>query len=169
MSTTLEYVIERSFNAPIGLVWQAWTDPDLLSRWYGPGVETVIHGFDLRPGGEWRNEMKWGDTSNFQKMIFQEVQPTRRMVWHHCTADANWNVASNAMMPDWPRILLTTVTFEERDGVTEVRLAQAPLEATAAEIECFASTMSNMGSGWASGFAIIDEVLEELRGTETAA
>ena len=57
MSTTAEYVIERSFNAPINLVWRTFTDPELLSRWYGPGVETVIYTFDLRPCGEWRNGM----------------------------------------------------------------------------------------------------------------
>lgn len=58
MSDLPEFVLDREFNAPRELVWRAWTDPALLQRWYGPGVETVIHEFDLEPGGVWLNEMK---------------------------------------------------------------------------------------------------------------
>ena len=47
MSDLPEYILERVFNAPRELVWRAWTDPDVLHRWYGPGVETTIHRFDL--------------------------------------------------------------------------------------------------------------------------
>ena len=49
----LEYVVEREFDASREMVWRAWTDPELLARWYGPGVETIIHEFDLKPGGSW--------------------------------------------------------------------------------------------------------------------
>ena len=43
MSELPEYVLDRIFDAPRPLVWRAWTDPQLLARWYGPGVETIIH------------------------------------------------------------------------------------------------------------------------------
>lgn len=51
MNEVSEYVLDRVFDAPRQLVWRACTDPQLLSRWYGPGVETVVHKFDLRPVG----------------------------------------------------------------------------------------------------------------------
>ena len=47
------YVLERTFDAPRELVWKTWTDPQLLSRWYGPRVETVVHRLELKPGGLW--------------------------------------------------------------------------------------------------------------------
>ncbi len=162
MTELPEYVLERIFDAPRELVWKAWTDPDLVLRWYGPGVETTIHGFDLKPGGAWLNEMKMGENSNYQKMTFQEVIPPEKLVWHHCSTDADWNVASNAMMPDWPQTLLTTVTFEEADGKTRVRLSQIPMDATEAEIAFFAAAMANMDGGWGKGYTIIDEILAEL-------
>lgn len=164
MSETPEYVLERIFNAPRGLVWQAWTDPELLHRWYGPGAETTIHKFDLKPGGLWLNEMKWGDKSNFQKVVFQEVTPPEKMVWHHYSStDLNWNSTPNPMMPDWPRLLLTTVIFKDRGKKTNVRLTQAPIDATEAEIACFAAAMTGMDKGWGGGYAIMDEILTELQ------
>jgi uncharacterized protein YndB with AHSA1/START domain len=164
MSETPEYVLEREFDAPRELVWKTWTDPELLHQWYGPGAETTIHRFDLEPGGEWLNEMKWGDNSHFQKVVFQEVTRPEKMVWHHYSStDADWNSAPNPMMADWPRLLLTTVTFAEQGDKTLVRLSQVPMEATEAELACFAAAMSGMDKGWGGGYAIIDTLLAELQ------
>ena len=87
-----EFILDRSFDVRRELVWRAWTDPEVLHRWYGPGVETIIHKFDLKPGGLWLNEMKWGGKSNFQKVVFQDVTPPSRLVWHHhSSTDSDWN------------------------------------------------------------------------------
>jgi uncharacterized protein YndB with AHSA1/START domain len=162
MSDSTEYAIDRVFEAPREMVWRAWTDPELLARWYGPGVETIIHEFDLRSGGVWRNEMKFGDKSDLSKMVFQEVVPQQKIVWHHSSSDADWNVISNPMMPDWPRVLLTTVTFEDMGSKTNVRLTMVPMEATDAELACFAGAMAGMSSGWGKGYAVLDEMFAEL-------
>ena len=167
MSELPEYKLDRAFNAPVELVWRAWTDPKLLHRWYGPNVETVIHRYDLKPGGLWLNEMKMRGRSDYSKMIFQEVIPPQKLVWHHCSTDAEWNIAANPMMPDWPRVLLTTAVFTEVGNKTNVRLTQVPLEATAAEIACFAKMMAGMDGGWGKGYAIMDELLAELQANKT--
>lgn len=164
MSDLPEYVLERIFDAPREMVWRSWTEPELLARWYGPGVETIIHEFDLKPGGAWLNEMKWGETSDLSKMVFQEVVVNEKMVWHHSSTDAEWNIISNQRMPNWPRVLLTTVTFEDVGEKTKVRLSQVPIEASAEEIACFAEMMAGMDKGWGSGFALIEEILAELQG-----
>jgi len=163
MSDLPEYVLDREFDAPRDIVWRAWTDPELLSRWYGPGVETTIHEFDLTPGGSWLNEMKMRGDSHFSKMVFQEVTPPSVLVWHHhsCT-NSDWNDIDNPMMADWPRVLLTTVAFMEEGSRTKVRLTWVPFEATDAETACFAGAVAKMGGGWESGYAIIDEILVEL-------
>lgn len=163
MSELPEFVLERLFDAPRELVWRAWTDPELLSRWYGPNIETIIHGFDLKPGGSWLNEMKMRGSSFFSKMVFQEVKEPSLLVWHHFSStDAEWNDIANPMMENWPRVLLTTVSFEERGAATMVKLTWVPFEASDAEIECFDGSVHNMGMGWESGYAIMDELLVEL-------
>lgn len=163
MSEKTEYVLERTFDAPREMVWHAWTDPELLSRWYGPGIETIIHDFDLQPGGAWLNEMRWGENADFSKMVFQEVTQPEKLVWHHSSTDADWNIISSPMMADWPRVLLTTVTFEDLGDKTNVRLSQIPMDATDAEIACFAAMMDGMSKGWGGGYKIIDEILKELQ------
>ncbi len=167
MSELPEYILDRIFDAPRELVWRAWTDPELLHRWYGPGIETIIHKFDLKPGGSWLNEMQWGGNSDFSKMVFQEVTQPERLVWHHSSSDSDWNIITSPMMAEWPRVLLTTVIFEDMGDKTKVRLSQVPIEATDAEIACFAGGMDRFGKGWEAGYAIMDEMFAELQAENT--
>jgi uncharacterized protein YndB with AHSA1/START domain len=163
MSDLPEYLLDREFDATRDMVWRAWTDPELLSRWYGPGVETIIHQFDLEAGGIWLNEMRWGDNADFSKMVFQEVVEGEKIVWHHSSADSEWNIITSPMMPGWPRVLLTTVTFEDMGEKTKVRLTMVPIDATDEEIACFAEAMAGMDNGWGGGYKILDEMFEEMR------
>ena len=162
MTDTPEYVLDREFKAPRAMVWRAWTEPELLARWYGPGVETVIHQYDLKPGGLWLNEMRWGENADYTKMTFAEVTPTERLVWRTAATDADWNVVANPRMPDWPRNLLTIVTFADAGNTTNVRLVWTPQDASAAEIACFTAATENLGKGWGAGYAILDEIFAEL-------
>ena len=163
MSDLPTYMLERVFDAPRELVWKTWTDPELLPRWYGPRVETIIHRLELKPGGLWLVEMRWGGNSNYQRVEYTEVTPPDPLVWLHSSSDADWNVIPSPMMADWPRVLLTTVTFEEFGDKPKMRLTWVPHEASAAEIACFAAAIDRMGKGWDAGMELLAELLAELR------
>ena len=163
MSDLPTYVLERIFDAPRGLVWRTWTDPTLLARWYGPNVETIVHRLEVKPGGLWLNEMKRGEKSHYQRAEYTEVVEPERLVCLISNTDADWNIAPNPMMADWPRVLLTTVTFEEDGGRTKMRLTWVPHEASEAEIACFAAAVDGMGKGWAAGMKLLEELLAELQ------
>jgi len=164
MSELPKLIIDREFDAPRELVWQAWTDPALLGQWYGPNIETVVHAFDLSTGGVWLHEMKMGGGSSFQKAVFQEIEAPVRLVWHHYSSvDAAGSVIENPMMKDWPTVLLTTVTFAASGEKTHLRLVQSPLNASEPEIAIFAKMKDGMSGGWGKGFEIIDAIVAELK------
>jgi len=164
MSEVPSYVLERVFDAPRELVWRTWTDPALLPRWYGPGAETIVHRLELKPGGLWLGEMRWGARSNYQRVEYTDVVRPERLVWLHAVTDADWNVIANPMMPDWPRVLLTTVTFDEDGARTRLRLTWTPHEASEAEIACFAAALDGLDKGWGAGMKLLEELLAELQG-----
>ena len=157
------FVMEREFDAPRELVWRTWTEPELLGHWYGPGVETVVHKLDVRVGGAWLNEMKMGERSGYQRCDYTEVVKPERLAMLMSTTDADWNLAANPMMPDWPRVLLTTVTFEDAGSKTKMRLEWSPHEATDAEIACFVGVVENLGKGWGAGMVMLEEMLADLQ------
>ena len=164
MSDLPTYVLERMFDAPRELVWRTWTEPALLARWYGPRVETITHRLDLKPGGLWLVEMRWGGNSHYQRVEYTEVTPPERLIWLHSSSDASWNVISSPMMKDWPRVLLTTVTFAPDGARTRLRLTWVPHQATEAELACFAAAIGGADKGWAAGMELLAKLLDELQG-----
>lgn len=154
------YMYRREFDAPLARVWKTWTDPVLLAQWYGPGVETIIHAYDLRPGGHWLNEMKWSGNSHYSRMDFVEVQNHDKLVWNHSSTNSEWVIAANEMMPDWPKTLLTTVTFSDKGATSSIKLEQVPVDASEAEIACFAKMMGGMDNGWGKGFDLFADILK---------
>lgn len=157
------YLLERRFTAPTDLMWKAWTEPSIFARWFGPNVETIVHHLDLKPGGYCLVEMRWSGGGSFQKLAYLKVTPPTRLVWLHSNTDDQGAPVSNPRMPDWPRTLLTTVTFTEDGEETMQALTWTPHEASDVEIACFAGAMDSMGKGWDAGMVILAQVLEELQ------
>lgn len=156
------FVLERDFAAPPALVWRAWTEPDLFARWYGPGVETHIVGFEARAGGGWRLEMHMPGGVGHQSAEITAFEPPHRLDMIMCTCDAEWAVAANPAMPDWPRRLLTEVTLSAIDTGTRQRLVWTPHQAEPREIAFFAGAMENLGMGWGMGFDELARILDEI-------
>lgn len=58
--------LERTFNAPIELVWEAWTKPEHVANWWGPkGMELKVIEHDFRVGGKWKYAMEMPDGNQF--------------------------------------------------------------------------------------------------------
>jgi uncharacterized protein YndB with AHSA1/START domain len=68
--------ITRTFNAPRKLVWEVWTDPEHIAKWWGPtGIETRVEEQDFREGGKWRYRMTMPNGQDFvAEGTFQEIE-----------------------------------------------------------------------------------------------
>jgi uncharacterized protein YndB with AHSA1/START domain len=80
-----EIVATRLFDAPRERMFQLWTDPAHLGKWWGPrGFATTTHAMDVRPGGEWRFVMHGPDGTDYQNRIsYIEVVSPERLVYRH--------------------------------------------------------------------------------------
>ena len=75
----------RIFDAPQELVWNAWTDPRHVDRWWGPnGFTTTTTEMEVRPGGLWRFTMHGPDGTDWPNLVtFIEVVEPERLVYDH--------------------------------------------------------------------------------------
>ena len=103
-----ELVVTRTFNGPARLVFEAWTQPELLKRWWAPkstGMSLLSCEADVRVGGRYRFEFVHEQAP--EPMVFFgryiEVTPHSRLVWTNDESDDG---------------AVTTVTFEEKGGKT---------------------------------------------------
>lgn len=83
--TNLEVVSTRIFSAPREVVFEAFSNPDHLARWWGPeGFKNEFKEFDLRPGGAWRFVMHGPDGTDYdmEKEFVKVVKPERVVLQH---------------------------------------------------------------------------------------
>lgn len=116
-----EIRIQRTYDAPLQAVWDAWTDPAQTAQWWGPrGFTLTTHSKDLRTGGHWHYTMHGPDGTDYPNTThYLEVEPLARLVYDHGGND------------DRPPLFRVTVVFSEEDGKTrmDMRMGLATAEA----------------------------------------
>jgi len=124
---THELVIVRTFNAPREAVWQAWTEPERVMRWWGPkGFTAPVCKIDLRVGGKYLNCMRSPEGQEFWSTgKYLEIDAPSLLVCTDSFADADGNVVPAThygMGADFPLELQIRVTFEGDAGITLMTL-----------------------------------------------
>jgi uncharacterized protein YndB with AHSA1/START domain len=103
-----EIVMTRTFDAPRELVFKAFTDPELIAKWWGlRGTSTIVETMDVRPGGAWRYISRGpnGEEYAFRGEYREVVAPEKI-------------VQTFEFEPMPGHIVVDTAIFEERDGKT---------------------------------------------------
>lgn len=143
-----ELVATRTVDAPARLVFEAWTKPELVMRWWAPasfGITFLSCEIDARTGGSYR--FVFGHPASEQPMAFFgryiEVTPPSRLVW------TNEEEADGAV---------TTATFEENDGRTRVVVHDLYPSKDALD----AALASGSTGAWPEQFEALDDLLTTL-------
>jgi uncharacterized protein YndB with AHSA1/START domain len=105
-----EITITRLYDAPVKLVWEAWTDPSQVAQWWGPrGFTLTTHSKDVKPGGTWVYTMHGPDGTDYPNIThYFEVEPEKRLVYDH-------GATSNT-----PPLFRVTVLFADVNGKTKM-------------------------------------------------
>ncbi|HVY15236.1 MAG TPA: SRPBCC family protein [Rhodopila sp.] len=141
-----ELVITRTFNGPARIVFEAWTKPDLLKRWWAPkstGVPLLSCEADVRVGGRYRFE--FGHDASKRMAFFGryiEVMPHSRLVWTNDESDDG---------------AVTTVTFEENGDKTLLVLHELYPSKEALDF-----AIAGMEDGMPEQFEQLDDLLVTL-------
>ena len=146
-----QILITRDFTAPARLLWRAYTEPELIKRWWSGQRGTVTSAeVDLRVGGRWRYVMT--ADAGFEVAFrgeYREIVPAERLV--------NTEVFEGLPDPD-EHSSLVTLTFTEKDGRTSIEMLceyrdQADRDAVAA---------SGMEEGMQESLDALEKVAAEL-------
>jgi uncharacterized protein YndB with AHSA1/START domain len=147
-----ELVITRTFDAPARIVYEAWTKPELLMRWWVPKsfpITMLSCEMDARTGGRYKMVFALKGDADAKTMEFfgryVEVTPGARLVWTNEEGGGDGAV--------------TTVTFEEKDGKTLVVLRDLHPSKEALD----ATIASGATSGADETHAQLDELLATMK------
>jgi len=150
-----EIKVERFFNAPIDLVWAAWTEPEILDQWWAPKpYKTVTKSMDFSEGGTWLYSMvSPKDERHWCKKDYRKIEHLKSFTDLDAFCDENGKINE-----DFPRTLWTN-TFNESEGATTVSIVL--------KYEKLADLEKVIELGFKEGFTMglnqLDELLTTLK------
>jgi uncharacterized protein YndB with AHSA1/START domain len=153
-------VLERTFNAPVDVVWRMWTDPRHFAAWYGPpGAAVTVSEMDVRVGGRRLVRMAVDTPAGPREMWFvgefREVVANQLLVYTDAMSDEHGSVATPGQTGrphGHPTTTEVRVELEAIDGATRMVMTHAGIPAD-----------SPGAVGWMTAF----DKLEALLASET--
>jgi len=129
---TQDIVLTHVFHAPVSAVWKAWTDPELIRRWWGPDhFDCPSATVDFREGGAALVSMRsieFGFPEQFSTWRFTKIVPMERIEYTHHLADREGKdvkPSSIGMPADFPEDVHHIITFEDLgDGTTKLTVTE---------------------------------------------
>ncbi|HEY4308926.1 MAG TPA: SRPBCC family protein [Pirellulales bacterium] len=161
-----KFVINRTFDAPLELMFEMWTKPEHFSKWLAPtGFNMRFIKSDIRPDGRTFFVLSGpADAKMYGKAHYLSIEKPNRLVYTQQFSDENENISRHPMSPTWPKTMLTVVELSaEGPDRTRVTVTWEPHGATTPEeLETFIQARTGMTQGWTGSF----DKLEEYVGTQ---
>ncbi|MBC7939419.1 MAG: SRPBCC domain-containing protein [Chitinophagaceae bacterium] len=149
--TSSTLTITRTFAASRVRLFDAWTNPNSITGWWGPKDFTLLlNERDLKPGGRWRMGMTRQGEKAVSGGVYREITPPARLVMTHAWEDVDGHLE--------PPETLVTITLAERDDQTEMVFVQTGFDD--------APTRDGHRGGWNEAFDALAGAL--ARATTTA-
>jgi uncharacterized protein YndB with AHSA1/START domain len=125
-------VVKRIIDAPLALVWKAWTDPEHVKRWWGPKDYTSpVCKIDLRVGGRYlfcmRAPQEQGGQDAYNVGVYLKIVPMELLEFTQSLSDPEGNPidpAQAGMPPDFPKEMRMVVAFKAKGDMTELTVTE---------------------------------------------
>jgi len=131
-----ELLITHLFDAPVGEVFEAWTDPEKLKRWYAPDGCTIAYkAIEVKQGGQFHYYIHHPQHGgNWIIGTYLEILPPEKLVFTIRFTNENGDLTdalATGISAQWPGEIMTTVTFQSIGEQTKATIHEAVSEAEA--------------------------------------
>lgn len=158
-----QFIINRTFEAPIETIFDMWTKPEHLSKWLAPtGFEMTFLKSEIKQGSQTFYMMTDGKTTKmYGKANYLEIVRPHRLVYTQIFCDEHENISRHPMAPTWPETMLTTITFTAESSEQTRITINWEVYGNASDIErsTFNKAKAGMTMGWTGSFDKLEEYL----------
>lgn len=158
-----KFVINRTFDVPIDVMYEMWTNPEHFSQWLAPtGFTMKFLEADIRTGGRTFYVMTNGtNVTMYGRAEYQKIEKPGTLVYTQQFCDQDGKISRHPMAPTWPETMLTKVELTpEGPDRTRVTVTWEVYGAfTPEELETFIKARGGMAQGWTGSFDKLDDYL----------
>lgn len=152
-------IITRVFNAPVELFYEVWTQPEHISKWWGPeGMETKVIEYEFKVGGRTKYIMTAPDGTEYPVTgKFLEIVENKKIVSTDEFGEEYEEMAEKMKM-EIPKIDTLTALFEDIEGKTKLTLTMTHPTQRDRDLH----EKMHAVEGWNSSFNCLDDYLKKL-------
>jgi uncharacterized protein YndB with AHSA1/START domain len=127
-----DLVVKRIIDAPLELVWKAWTEPEHVMKWWGPKHYTSPWcKIDLREGGKYvfamRAPTEQGGQESYTAGVYKKIVPMEYLEFTQSLSDKDGNPIDPTevgMPPEFPEEIRTSIVFKAKGDMTELTITE---------------------------------------------
>lgn len=158
-----QFVINRSFEASLGMMFDMWTDPKQFAQWLPPtGFKMEFRRAEMKPGGTAFYLMSNGQgVEMYGRIKYLDISRPHRLVYTQQFCDEKEQVIRPSFLKIWPETVLTTVVFAE-EGPDQTRVTvttEAFGQPSREEIEAFVNLRTSMTQGWTGSLDKLEDLV----------
>lgn len=158
-----KFVINRTFDAPIDVLFEMWTNPKQFAKWIAPtGFDLEFFRSDIKAGGSTFSCMSnAAGNKMYGRAEYLKIEKPNLIVYTQQFCDENEKLSRHPMAPTWPATMLTTVQLTpEGPDQTRVTLTwECYGDTTPEELATFVNARAGMTQGWTGSFDKLEETL----------
>ncbi len=150
-------VLTRDFDAPMHLVYEAWTQSKHLCQWQVPNADVVCEYKidDISTEGTALHKMVMPSGHEMWLLTkYYELTPYTMIRFRQYLSNEDGDILPPPM-PNWPKEIEATIQLSESDGVTHMEFIWRPINPTQEEAEGWAASHAQGASGWAGSFELL--------------
>lgn len=158
-----EFTIDRTFEAPLQKVFDAYSKEEHLCNWWGSTpFDLVICELDFQVNGRFFYSLVSSSFKMHGVFDYLEIDKPNMIRFLNYFADKNGFPMRHPMSDTWPIKMLNTNTFKEIDGKTEMHISVTAYEANDVELKTFKDGLSSMEAGFKGTFDKLEKYLKTM-------
>ncbi|MBV1877338.1 MAG: SRPBCC domain-containing protein [Pseudomonadales bacterium] len=157
-------ILTKNYQAPIELVYKAWTEEAQLCKWQAPNNEiTCEYQYaDIRAGGTALHKMTMPNGNAMWLLTqYHELKSPDTIVFTQYESNESGDILA-PKMPNWPKEIRATIKLNELNGTTSMQFIWQPINPTQEEADAWEASRAQHGQGWGGGFEMLANYLANL-------
>ncbi len=152
--------IIRKFNASKEAVFNALSNAEALSQWWGPAGSTLtVRNFDFKKGGKFHYRLEGIGQTMWGLFVYEHIERPDLIEFVSSFADEAGNVTKSPFPMDFPLEVFNHLELSEEHGMTTITLTGHPLRATPEQEATYRSVIPNMEQGFAGTMNQLEQYL----------
>ncbi len=150
-------ILSKTFNAPMRLVYDAWTQKEHLCNWQVPNNDVLCeYAFaDIKEGGSALHKMRMPSGGEMWLLTkYHELSPHHTIRFTQYPSNKDGEILPS-QIPNWPKEIMATIKLREEDGTTHMEFIWQPINPTKEEAEAWEISRPQHGKGWGGAFELL--------------